>query len=104
MAAQFLVLPTLVSSVHVAPESEDDQMLPIATVADCCTPSLDIARVCHLFVLPTLVSSVHVAPESLDVQMSPESPSAVCVAPSADIATSLQPGSLALVLSVHVAP
>ena len=41
MANQAFVLPTDVSSVHVAPESVDVQMCPLVTVAASLVPSLE---------------------------------------------------------------
>ena len=74
MEYQFLVLPTEVSSVHVAPESVEVQMFPLIalfTTAASLAPSLDEVMDPQLLVLPTEVSSVHVAPESVEVQMFP---------------------------------
>ena len=54
-----LVLPTLVSSVHEAPESVDVQILPPQTTAASFAPSDDDVIDNQFFVLPTLVFSVH---------------------------------------------
>ena len=67
---QLMVEPMDVSSVHVAPESLDVQMLPYSTNAASLDPSLLEVIPIHL-AEPADVSSVHVAPESLDVQMLP---------------------------------
>ena len=61
MEYQFLVLPTEVSSVHVAPESVEVQMFPLIalfTTAASLAPSLDEVMDPQLLVLPTEVSSV----------------------------------------------
>ena len=71
MEYQFLVLPTEVSSVHVAPESVEVQMFPLLTTAASLAPSLDEVMETQPLVLPTEVFSVHVAPESVEVQMFP---------------------------------
>ena len=60
MANQAFVLPTDVSSVHVAPESVDVQMFPLVTVAASLVPSLEDVMSYHCLVLPTEVSSVQV--------------------------------------------
>ena len=60
MANQAFVLPTDVSSVHVAPESVDVQMCPLVTVAASLVPSLEDVMSYHCLVLPTVVSSVQV--------------------------------------------
>ena len=49
-------LPTEVSSVHVAPESMEVQMLPFCTTAASLVPSLDEVMELHCFMLPTDVS------------------------------------------------
>ena len=64
MEYQFLVLPTEVSSVHVAPESVEVQMFPLIalfTTAASLAPSLDEVMEYQPLVLPgEAVSSVHV--------------------------------------------
>ena len=71
MERQPFVLPTEVSSVHVAPESVEVQMFPIQILAASLVPSLDEVMEFHSFPLPVEVFSVHVAPESAEVQMLP---------------------------------
>ena len=84
MEYHFFVLPTEVSSVHVAPEFVEVQMFPPSTQAASLVPSLDDVMENHFFVLPTEVSSFHVAPESVEVQMFPEATTAASLVPSLD--------------------
>ena len=65
------VVPTDVSSVQVAPESVDVQMLPSLTAAASCMPSADEVIERQSLPAPVDVFSVQVAPESADVQMLP---------------------------------
>ena len=66
------VLPTEVSSVHVAPKSVEVQMLPNETLAASLLPCLDEVMELHCLLLPgDAVFSVHVAPEFVEVQMFP---------------------------------
>ena len=71
IADQSLVDPTDVSSVKVAPESADLQMLPPLTAATSFVPSDDEVIEYHLLVDPTDVSSVHVAPRRPDLRRWP---------------------------------
>ena len=54
------MLPTEVSSVHVAPELVDVQMFPSSTTAASLVPSLEDVMYLHNFVLPVDVTSVQV--------------------------------------------
>jgi hypothetical protein len=60
MENQFLLTPTEVSAVHVAPESVEVQIFSNPTTAASLVPSLDEVMEVHLFALPTEVSTVHV--------------------------------------------
>jgi len=74
IARQFWVLPTLLSSVQVLPESVEIQMFPPSATAAILVPSDDevIARQAwEVRFLPMLVSSVQVLPESLEIQKFP---------------------------------
>ena len=61
MEYQSLPLPTLLSSVQVAPESEDVQMFPPSITAATLVPSEEDVMEDQALLLPTLLSSVQVA-------------------------------------------
>ena len=68
MHIQVLVLPTLVSSFQVAPESADVQMFPVWTTAATLVPSAEHVMERQVLVLPMLVSAcVQVVPEFVDL-------------------------------------
>ena len=71
MECQSCVGPTEVSSIQVAPESDESQMLPPFTTAASFVPSSDEVMERQDCVAPTEVSSIQVAPEFDESKMLP---------------------------------
>ena len=95
------VLPTEVSSVHVAPLSVETQIFPLYTVAASLLPSAEDATRVHASELPT-TCSVHVAPLSVEVHIFSQFETATSLVPSAEEAIPYQFCTVAT--EVHVAP
>ena len=105
MPPHFLAAPTLVTSVHVAPELVDVQMPPGYTVAASFVPSALDAIPFQALAAPTLVSSVHVAPELVDVQMLPSYTTVASFVPSSlDVMPDQPLVAPTLVSSIQFAP